>query len=77
MRLPRSTLYDAPAVKSDEAGILARVRAICDEFEAYGYRRVGAELRYQGSRFAAAAGSAKLLARSSAAFGTSWPVARA
>jgi len=48
MRLPRSTLYDAPAVKSDEAGILARIRAICDEFEAYGYRRVGAELRHQG-----------------------------
>lgn len=48
MRLPRSTLYDAPAVKSDEAGILARIRAICDEFETYGYRRVGAELRHQG-----------------------------
>jgi HTH-like domain len=24
------------------------MRAICDEFEAYGYRRVGAALRHQG-----------------------------
>ena len=48
MRLPRSTLYDAPAVKADEAGVLARIHAICNEFEAYGYRRVGAELRHQG-----------------------------
>lgn len=48
MRLPRSTLYDAPVVKLDEAEILTRIRAIYDEFEAYGYRRVGAELRHQG-----------------------------
>jgi hypothetical protein len=26
----------------------ARIGAICDEFECYGYRRVGAALRYQG-----------------------------
>jgi putative transposase len=24
------------------------MRAICDEFESYGYRRVGAALRHQG-----------------------------
>ncbi len=29
-------------------GILARIGTICDEFECYGYRRVGAALRHQG-----------------------------
>ena len=48
MGLPRSTYYDAPASTADEAEILARIKAICDEFETYGYRRVGAELRHQG-----------------------------
>ncbi len=48
MGLARSTYYDAPAIKADEAEIVARITAICDEFEAYGYRRVGAELRHQG-----------------------------
>src|SRR5208337_4837647 len=28
--------------------LVATMRAICDEFEAYGYRRVGAELRHRG-----------------------------
>ena len=45
MGLPRSTYYDAPPVKTDDAEIVANITAICDEFEAYGYRRVGAELR--------------------------------
>ena len=48
MGLPRSTYYDAPAVKSDDAEIVVAMTAICDEFEAYGYRRVGAELRHRG-----------------------------
>jgi putative transposase len=48
MALPRSTYYDAPAEPIDDAEILRRVETICDEFEAYGYRRVGAELRHQG-----------------------------
>ena len=48
MGLPRSTYYDAPPVKSDDAEIVANITAICDEFEAYGYRRVGAELRHRG-----------------------------
>src|SRR5947209_6080313 len=30
------------------AAIVANITAICDEFEAYGYRRVGAELRHRG-----------------------------
>jgi putative transposase len=48
MGLPRSTYYDAPPVKADDAAIVATITAICDEFEAYGYRRVGAELRHRG-----------------------------
>ena len=48
MGLPRSTFYDAPVAQIDDAEILARMVAICDEFEAYGYRRVGAALRHQG-----------------------------
>ena len=48
MGLPRSTFYDVPATPADEAEIVARMRAICDEFESYGYRRVGAALRHQG-----------------------------
>jgi putative transposase len=48
MGLPRSTYYDAPTVKADAAGIVVAMTAICDEFEAYGYRRVGAELRHRG-----------------------------
>jgi putative transposase len=48
MGLPRSTFYDAPVVQVDDAELVARITAICDAFEAYGYRRVGAELRHQG-----------------------------
>jgi putative transposase len=48
MGLPRSTFYDAPAAKADDEEVVARITVICDEFEAYGYRRVGAELRHQG-----------------------------
>lgn len=48
MGLPRSTFYDAPVTRLDGLDIVARMRTICDEFEAYGYRRVGAELRHQG-----------------------------
>ena len=48
MGLARSTYYDAPPVKTPDAEIVANITAICDEFEAYGYRRVGAELRHQG-----------------------------
>jgi putative transposase len=48
MGLPRSTFYDAPSVKADDAEIIANMITICDEFETYGYRRVGAELRHRG-----------------------------
>ena len=48
MGLSRSTYYDAPAVKAGDGEIVAAMTTICDEFEAYGYRRVGAELRHRG-----------------------------
>ena len=46
MGLLRSTYYDTPATEADTK-IVARITAICEEFEAYGYRRVGAGLRHQ------------------------------
>jgi putative transposase len=48
MGLPRSTFYDAPTTRLDDAEVVRCMQRICDEFEAYGYRRVGAELRHQG-----------------------------
>jgi len=48
MGLARSTFYDAPARQVGDATIVARIETICEEFEAYGYRRVGAELRHRG-----------------------------
>jgi putative transposase len=48
MGLPRSTYYGAPSLPTDDATIVSAMIAICDEFEAYGYRRVGAELRHRG-----------------------------
>ena len=38
----RSTFYDVPAAHLDDAEIVGRMQTICDESEAYGYRRVGA-----------------------------------
>ena len=48
MGLPRSTFYDAPSVAVDDSEIARRMRTICDQFETYGYRGVGAALRQDG-----------------------------
>ncbi len=48
MGLPRSTSYDVPATALDDPEIDDCMRTICAEFEAYGYRRVGAEFRHRG-----------------------------
>jgi putative transposase len=48
MGLSRSTFYDPPPVPVDPHDLVVRIGAICDEFECYGYRRVGAALRQQG-----------------------------
>ena len=49
MGLSRSTFYDPAPAKVDAGEILAQIGVICDEFECYGYRRVGAALRHQGT----------------------------
>ena len=48
MGLTRSTFYDTSQASLPDDGIVARIGTICDEFECYGYRRVGAALRHQG-----------------------------
>jgi len=48
MSLSRSTFYDSLPVPVGPDELVARIGAICDEFECYGYRRVGAALRQQG-----------------------------
>jgi putative transposase len=48
MGLSRSTFYDAAPATLDAGEVVTRIGAICDEFECYGHRRVGAALRHQG-----------------------------
>ncbi len=48
MALARSTFYDVAAAPANASELLARIGAVCDEFECYGYRRVGPALRHQG-----------------------------
>jgi len=48
MGLSRSTFYGPAPATLDADEVLNRIGAICDDFECYGYRRVGAALRHQG-----------------------------
>jgi putative transposase len=48
MGMARSTFYDKPVQRTGEDEILAAMRAIAEEFSAYGYRRMSAELRHRG-----------------------------
>jgi putative transposase len=48
MGVGRSTFYDTPDAGANDAIVVAEMKTICDEFEAYGYRRIGAELRHRG-----------------------------
>jgi putative transposase len=48
MRIARSTFYDRPERTVDDTAIVEAMFAVCDVFEFYGYRRVGAALRQQG-----------------------------
>jgi putative transposase len=48
MGIARSTYYDRPEIGVDDTAIVEAIAAICDEFEAYGWRRVRAALRQQG-----------------------------
>lgn len=40
-----STYYDRPEKPADDTAIVEAMFAVCDKFEFYGYRRVGAALR--------------------------------
>jgi putative transposase len=48
MAIARSTYYDRPELALDDTAIVEAIAAICDNFEAYGWRRVRAALRQQG-----------------------------
>jgi len=48
MGIARSTCYDRPERAADDTAIVEAIFAVCDDFECYGYRRVGAALRQQG-----------------------------
>lgn len=48
MGIARSTFYDVPRIAFDDTALVEAMAAICDEFEAYGWRRVHASLRQQG-----------------------------
>ena len=48
MGMARSTYYDMPVRRVDETIIVAEMQAIHEEFAAYGYRRMCAELRHRG-----------------------------
>ena len=48
MGIARSTYYDRLEKAADDTAIVEAMFAISDEFEFYGYRRVGAALRQQG-----------------------------
>lgn len=48
MDVPCSTFYAAPETRLSDDVIVAEIRTITDEFECYGYRHVGVELRHRG-----------------------------
>jgi hypothetical protein len=48
MGIARSTFYDRPEQTVDDTALIEAMCAVCDVFEFYGYRRVGAALRQQG-----------------------------
>ncbi len=48
MNVARSSFYADPGPRPGDTVIIDEIRAITDEFEGYGYRRVDAELRHRG-----------------------------
>jgi putative transposase len=48
MEVARSSFYAESAPRRSDEAILAAITAVCEEYPAYGYRRVGAELRHRG-----------------------------
>ena len=48
MGIARSTYYHEPKGLADDTALIEAMHAIKDEFEAYGWRRMQAELRHRG-----------------------------
>jgi putative transposase len=48
MGIARSTFYEMPKAGADDMALVEAMHAIKDEFEAYGWRRMQAALRYEG-----------------------------
>lgn len=48
MGIARSTFCDAPKRATDDAALVEAMRAVKDEFEAYGWRRMQAALGQRG-----------------------------
>ncbi len=48
MEVARSSFYAEPGPPPADPMILTAITAICEEYPAYGYRRVGAELSHRG-----------------------------
>lgn len=48
MGMARSTYYAAPVERPDDTALLVAIRAICAQWEAYGWRRIQAALAQQG-----------------------------
>ena len=48
MAISRSSFYAPSADRPDDTKVVVEMKAIADEFEAYGYRRMSAELRHRG-----------------------------
>jgi putative transposase len=49
MKLARSTYYDEPELQPiGQARLVERIKAVCAEWPAYGYRRVTVELHDEG-----------------------------
>ena len=46
--IAQSIYYADTVAKAADAEIVEEMKAICDDFEAYGYRRVDAEQRHRG-----------------------------
>jgi putative transposase len=49
MGIARSSYYAVPEATCDDTALVEAIAAICAEFEAYGWRRVQAALRLQGT----------------------------
>jgi putative transposase len=71
MGIARSTYYEVPRATLDDTALVGAIGSICDEFEAYGWRRLRATLRQQGA--SSTRSSARLERRGSDSVPRKWP----